>query len=202
MTYKPGHCKECGHDEFCTDPNWYEIHCVNARGELECIRSEPTDDKCNYYCRDCGATHEESDDYPESSAGREEDKILAWFRAWVDATESGGLGKVHSLIADDAVFLVPGVGRMDKAAFASAVTRTPETLAQFEFEGGAEVEEVRVSGDTAYLWTRIKFSILEKKEKKKTAFSGHSLSVLENRGGCWVLIRDANTVTPEGKREQ
>ena len=56
-------CKECGNDEFITQPNEYEIHKV-IDGKLEYQRSEFTQDELKFYCREC---HEELEETTEES---------------------------------------------------------------------------------------------------------------------------------------
>ncbi len=130
----------------------------------------------------------------------EEDSVRRWFEEWTVATDSGDLARAHSLVADDAVFLVPGFGRMDPKDFIEGASSSPEKLEQYEFSGGAEVEEIRVSGSLAYILTKSDFAITDKASGEETKYSGHSLSVLEKGpSGTWLLIRDANTVLPLGQ---
>ena len=125
-----------------------------------------------------------------------EKEIRGWFESWQSSTKSGDLKKVHSLIADDAVFLVPGEGRWDKKTFAAAVTMDPSQEQNLEYEGQSDIQEIRVFGNLAYLWTQIVFSLTPKGEGAPLKYAGHSLSILEKRDDGWVLIRDANTVRP------
>ena len=59
--------------------------------------------------------------------------IRRWFADWMKATREGDLGLARRLIADDAVFLVPGAGRMDKETFAAAGAYV---MGRRMFEGG------------------------------------------------------------------
>lgn len=123
----------------------------------------------------------------------DEEAIRRWFEQWMKATTEGDLQLARSLIADDAVFLVPGAGRMDKESFASAATATdPNT----DFELDCSIQEIRVLGDHAWLWTRISLAMTDKKSNSRSLMAGHSLSILERRGDGWVVIRDANTMVP------
>ena len=131
------------------------------------------------------------------STHAEEDNVRRWFEEWTEATDSGDLARAHSLVADDVVFLVPGFGRMDPKDFIEGASGSPEKLEQYEFSGGAEIQEIRVSGSLAYIWTKSDFAITVKENGEQTRYSGHSLSVLEKTpSGTWLLIRDANTVLP------
>ncbi len=76
----------------------------------------------------------------------DEQAIRQWFEDWMRATQEGDLQLARSLIADDAVFLVPGADRMDKESLASAATVTdPNT----EFEPGCAIQEIQMLGDHA-----------------------------------------------------
>ncbi len=77
---------------------------------------------------------------------QDEKIIREWFEDWMTATKEGDLELAKSLIADDAIFLVPGAGQMDKQSFAEAATATdPNT----EFQLDCEVQEVQIFGDNA-----------------------------------------------------
>jgi len=59
MKNKPGHCKVCGHGEFCTVPNWYDLYRADEHGKVSFVRSEPANGEFHLYCRECGEIHEE-----------------------------------------------------------------------------------------------------------------------------------------------
>jgi len=47
-------CPKCGSEEFTTQPNRYDcLRFVNGQFQVE--KSEFTDDKDRFYCRECGA---------------------------------------------------------------------------------------------------------------------------------------------------
>ncbi|MBI1852154.1 MAG: SgcJ/EcaC family oxidoreductase [Planctomycetes bacterium] len=125
--------------------------------------------------------------------GNDENAVRQWFERWMKATKEGDLQLARSLIADDAVFLVPGADRMDKESFAAAVTATdPNTV----FELDCSIQEIRVLGDHAWLWSKSSLRMTDKRSETSSTMAGHSLSILERRGNSWVVIRDANTVVP------
>lgn len=124
---------------------------------------------------------------------KSEQEIRRWFDDWIKATTEGDLKLAKSLIADDAVFLVPGVGRMDKESFAAAATATdPNT----EFELDTSIQEIEVLGDDAWLISEISLAMTDKKTQSRSLMAGHSLTVLKKQAGSWVVIRDANTMVP------
>lgn len=126
--------------------------------------------------------------------GNDEQAISQWFDRWMTATKEGDLDLANSLIADDAVFLVPSVGRMDKESFAAAMTATDPN---YDFQLDSSIQEVKVLGDHAWLWTQSDLVIIEKATQSRTVWSGHSLSIMKRDGDSWLIIRDANTMVPQ-----
>lgn len=56
MKHKPDRCQECGHDEFCSQPNQYDIyHAENGR--IVFSESTSVDDDGRIYCRECEAPY-------------------------------------------------------------------------------------------------------------------------------------------------
>ncbi len=109
--------------------------------------------------------------------------------AWMAATEAGDGEQVLSLIAGDAVFLRAGQPPMrGKSAFAESQA----ALSQVRIEATAEIQEVRVFGDWAYCWNRLTVIATPRDGGKSVEQSGDTLSILQKRGGRWVLFRDAN----------
>lgn len=122
--------------------------------------------------------------------------IRQWFQQWIKATKEGDLQLAKSLIADDAVFLVPGAGRMDKASFAAAATASDPNI---DFQLDSSIEEIRVLGDHAWVLTKMSLVMTDKRTTTRTTMAGHALSVLQRRGNSWIVVRDANTMvaTPQ-----
>lgn len=124
---------------------------------------------------------------------KDEQAIRQWFESWMKATREGDLELARSLIADDAVFMVPGAGRMDKESFAAAATASdPNT----DFDLETSIEELQILGDHAWLRTDISLTMTDKRTKARTRMAGSALSILKRRGDGWVVIRDANTMVP------
>lgn len=123
----------------------------------------------------------------------DEQSIRLWFDSWIRATNEGDLELARSLIADDAVFLVPGADRMDKESFASAATADdPNT----DFDLDCSIQEIRILGDHAWLWTKIALAMNDRNSQSRSLMAGHSLSILKREGDGWVVIRDSNTMVP------
>jgi uncharacterized protein (TIGR02246 family) len=112
----------------------------------------------------------------------------------MSATESGDIATVLSLMTDDVVFLVAGQPPFGKQRFAEAMKPAPGALAS-KIEGRSEIQEIRVSGDMAYMWTRLEVDITPP-GGKPVRRSGHTLSVLRKKDGQWQLARDANLLAP------
>lgn len=122
---------------------------------------------------------------------KDENAIRQWFERWMKATIDGELELARTLIADDAVFLVPGAGRMDKESYAVAATATdPDT----DFELDCSIQEIKIIGDYAWLCSKIALTVIDTRSKSRSLMAGDSLSILERQGDSWVVIRDANTM--------
>ncbi|MBC8219303.1 MAG: hypothetical protein H8E67_01890 [Proteobacteria bacterium] len=82
----------------------------------------------------------------------DEQEIRDLFHNWIKSTTEGNLELARQCIADDAVFLVPGVGEMDKETFAQgAAGRAPEE-APIDFELGRKIPGIKVFGEQGDVW--------------------------------------------------
>ena len=108
---------------------------------------------------------------------------------WLSASKAGDTEKVLSLMAEDVVFLVPGQPPMrGRAAFAAGQAG----LQPFHLEATSEIQEVKVLGEWAYLWTKLTVVVTPKKGGSPVKRAGHTLSILQKQAGAWVIVRDAN----------
>ena len=64
-----------------------------------------------------------------------------------------------------------------------------------QFDGKSEIQEVKVLGDWAFMWTRLKV-IATQPGGQPIIRAGHTLSILKKENGKWVLARDANMLAP------
>jgi len=122
----------------------------------------------------------------------DEQEIRQLVATWMTATKAGDFDTVLGLMADDAVFLVTGQPPMiGKPAFATAAKsvagREPPRI-----DGTSEIQEVKVLGDWAYMWTRLTIVVTPPGGAAPMTRAGHTLSVLRKQNGKWVLARDAN----------
>jgi uncharacterized protein (TIGR02246 family) len=110
---------------------------------------------------------------------------------WMSASKSGDLSTVLGLIADDAIFMVPGCAPFGKDAFAAA----SRGQSNARFEGTSDIQEIQILGDWAFLRNHITLTIMTSDGQSKRR-SGYTLTILRKlTSGRWVLFRDANLMT-------
>jgi uncharacterized protein (TIGR02246 family) len=119
----------------------------------------------------------------------DEQAIRRLVTTWLDASKAGDTEKVLSLMAEDVVFLMPGQPPMRaKSAFAAAQSG----LQQVRIESSSEIQEVKVLGEWAYLWTRLAIVVTPWNGGAAVKRAGNTLSILQKQAGAWVIVRDAN----------
>jgi uncharacterized protein (TIGR02246 family) len=126
----------------------------------------------------------------------DEQAIRSAVQAWMQASAAGDLPRVLSLMDEDVVFLGPGRPPMrGKAAFAAA---SQSMEGKVRIDGTSDVQEVRVFGDWAYVWTQLSIAIHATGGGAPLHRSGPGLSVWrKTAAGAWVIFRDDNMVTSE-----
>jgi uncharacterized protein (TIGR02246 family) len=112
---------------------------------------------------------------------------------WMAASRKGDIATVLGLMADDAVFMVPGQEPFGKAAFAAAAQGQKD----LKFEGTSDIRELRVLGDWAYIRNYISLTITPA-GGKPTRRQGYTLTIFRKENGRWLLARDANLMMPGG----
>jgi uncharacterized protein (TIGR02246 family) len=127
----------------------------------------------------------------------DEEQIRQLVSAWMAATASGDVDKVLFLMADDVVFLAPGQPVMRKADFAAAVLAQGGD-ARPRIEPSSEIQELKVLGDWAYMWSRLTV-VVTPPGAQATTRTGYALSIFKKQGGKWLLARDANMLAPVQK---
>jgi uncharacterized protein (TIGR02246 family) len=112
-------------------------------------------------------------------------------RTWMNASKSGDLSIVLSLIAEDAIFMVPGRAPFGKDAFAAA----SQGQSNVKFDGTSDIQEIQIHGDWAFLRNHITLTITTS-DGQSNQRSGYTLAILRKLpSGKWVLFRDANLMT-------
>jgi uncharacterized protein (TIGR02246 family) len=125
----------------------------------------------------------------------DEQEIRQLVVKWIEATKNGDIDAVLGLMADDVVFLVAGQPPMvGKSAFAAAM-RAQAGQGRPQFEGRSEIQEIRVLGDWAYMWTKLTIVLTPPGGMPAIMRAGHTLSILKKQDSKWLLTRDANMLT-------
>ncbi len=122
----------------------------------------------------------------------DEQAIRELVATWLSASRAGDTEKVLSLMADDVIFLVAGHPPMrGKAAFAASQS----SLKQIDIQATSDIQEIKVLGDWAYLWTELSVVMTPRDGGAPIKRAGNTLSVLHKQNGAWVIARDANMLT-------
>jgi len=124
----------------------------------------------------------------------DEQQIRDLIATWMVATKAGDTETVLSLMTEDVVFLVPGAPPFGRQKFAE--TQKPASGPRPKFDGRSEIQEIRVFGDWAFVWTRLTVEVTPPGGGATHKRAGHTLSVLQKVAGRWLLARDANMLAP------
>jgi uncharacterized protein (TIGR02246 family) len=123
----------------------------------------------------------------------DEQAIRDLIATWLSASKAGDTETVLGLMSDDAVFLVCGQPPMrGKEAFAAGQT----ALRDVEIDATSEIQEVKVLGDWAYVWTHLSVAFRPRSGGAANKRGGNTLSILRKHDGKWLLVRDANMLAP------
>ena|SRR6266542_4493696 len=110
---------------------------------------------------------------------------------WMDAIRADDLATVLDLMTDDVVFMTPGREPFGKDEFRA----TSEAMRGAKVDGAAEVRELRVVGDWAWIRNHLDLEITPP-DGELARRSGYTLTILHKGGdGRWRLARDANLVS-------
>jgi len=121
----------------------------------------------------------------------DERAIRELVETWMTASRAGDAETVLSLMADDVVFMVPGRDPFGKQTFAA----NSRSMDGVRLEGKADIRELKVLGDWAYLRNFIDITITPP-GGEPVHRSGYTLTVLRKEpDGQWLLARDANLVS-------
>jgi len=126
----------------------------------------------------------------------DEQQIRDLVATWMAATKTGDVATVLSLMTDDVVFMVVGQPPFGKQRFAELM-QAHGGAPRPQIDGRSEILEVQVSGDWAFIRTRLNVEMTPP-GGPSIRRSGHTLSVLRKSAGQWRLARDANLLTPVG----
>ena len=111
---------------------------------------------------------------------------------WMDATRRDDIDMVLDLMTDDVLFMTPGREPFGKAEFKA----NSEALSDARVDGRAEVREVEVLGDRAWIRNHLEVAMTPPGGTKPVRRSGYTLTILKRcADGRWRLFRDANLVS-------
>jgi uncharacterized protein (TIGR02246 family) len=123
----------------------------------------------------------------------DEQAIRSLVSKWMAASKSGDLAMVLSLMTDDVLFHVPGREPFGKEAF----TQASQSAAGAAIEGSADIQEITVLGEWAFMRNRLRVTVTPPGGRSMTR-SGYTLTILrKSAGGQWQIFRDANLLAPE-----
>jgi uncharacterized protein (TIGR02246 family) len=123
----------------------------------------------------------------------DEQAIRELITEWMRASKAGDWPAVSQLMTEDVVFLQPGQPPMKgREAFGA---NFQAMQGKVQIDGKSEVQEIEVSGNLAYCWTKLAIDITLPTGERKHK-SGYTLTVFRKEpAGNWVLLRDANLLT-------
>jgi uncharacterized protein (TIGR02246 family) len=124
----------------------------------------------------------------------DEQEIRELVETWMSATKTGDTETVLGLMADDAVFLVPGKPPFGKEEFKKGAEHQAES--EIQFVGKSDILELKVIGDWAFMISKLAVTT-NQPDEPQIHRSGHTLTIFKKEGGKWLLARDANLLTPE-----
>ena len=120
----------------------------------------------------------------------DERAIRELVETWMNATNSGDVATVLDLMADDLLFMTPRGEPFGKEEFRARA----ESLRGIEMDGRAEIREIEVLGDRAWIRNHIDVSMGPEGGEPQHR-SGYTLTILKKGDdGRWRLFRDANLV--------
>jgi uncharacterized protein (TIGR02246 family) len=109
---------------------------------------------------------------------------------WMDASRRVDLETVLDLMTDDVIFMTSGREPFGKDAFRA----NSEAMAGVEIDGRAEIREIEVLGDRAWIRNHIDLTVTPA-GGEPVRRSGYTLTILRKcEDGRWRLFRDANLV--------
>jgi uncharacterized protein (TIGR02246 family) len=124
----------------------------------------------------------------------DEQAIRDAVQTWMQASADGDLPRILALLDDEVVFLGPARPPMRKAEFEAA---SIEMAGKVHIEGRSDIQEVRVAGDWAYVWTQLRITMTPGGGTPVNR-AGPGLSIWRKTpDGAWVIYRDANMITDQ-----
>ena len=113
--------------------------------------------------------------------------------SWLEASKTGDSQTIRTLMSEDVVFLIPG---QDPVRGRSEFESAQDAMQHFDIEANSRIEELKVLGEWAYLWTHLSVAVRSKSGGEPIRRAGNTLSILRKLDGHWVFHRDANLLAP------
>ena len=126
----------------------------------------------------------------------DEQQIRDLITTWLRVSAEGDISQILPLMTEDVVFLVAGQPPMrGRDAFAASFAGWQ---GKFSLETNCEIQEIQVSGNLAYSWTRLSVTMTPVAGGPANRRSGNTLTVLrKNAEGNWQIFRDANLLSED-----
>ncbi len=126
----------------------------------------------------------------------DEQQIRDLIDAWMQASQAGDADRLHGMMAEDVVFLRPGLPPMrGRAAFVAGFRNAMDHV---RLELLSNIQEITLSGDLAFCWNQLNVTAIPRRGGPAMRHSGNVLSMLRKLPeGNWVIARDANMLIPE-----
>ena len=126
----------------------------------------------------------------------DEQQIRDLITTWLRVSAEGAISQILPLMTEDVVFLVAGQPPMrGREAFAASFAGWQ---GKFSLETDCEIQEIQVSGNLAYSWTRLSVTMTPVAGGNANRRSGNTLTVLrKNAEGNWQIFRDANLLSED-----
>ena len=125
----------------------------------------------------------------------DKEQIEQLLQAWLDATRTGDQTAITELMSDDVVFLMPGRAPLIGKAAASLAMKPPEESQRPQIEANCEIQELIVSGEWAFAWSKLSVVITPPDAPGSILRAGNTLNIFRKENGRWLLARDANMLT-------
>ena len=115
---------------------------------------------------------------------------------WLEASRSGDVETVSSLMTDDVIFMAAGQEPFGKEAYRAAAAAAKDV----RLEATSDIREINVLGDWAYLRNYLEVT-MPLSGGKTARRAGYTLTILRKQpDGRWLLARDANLMTAQAQQ--
>jgi uncharacterized protein (TIGR02246 family) len=120
----------------------------------------------------------------------DERAIRELIAGWHAAAQAGDTERVLTMVAEDAIFLIPGQAPIRGREEFAALQRT--VAATLRFESAVNIREVVVRDGWAHTWSDLLVTMFPT-DGPPVRRAGPTLSIFRKEpDGTWVLFRDAN----------